>query len=64
MKSPERFSSVGVNLDGSIVYFRHSLYLNVVTPHSILPLVLDVGVEVILTSDYKLRKKGSLALYV
>ena len=64
MKSPERFSSVGVNLDGSIVYFRHSLYLNVVAPHSILPLVLDVRVEVILTSDYKLRKKGSLALYV
>lgn len=60
MESPHRLSSVGIDFDWSIIYFRYSLQFNIITPDGILALVLHIQVKVIKTAHYKLTEKVSL----
>ena len=57
MECSHRFCSVSVYFNWSIINFRKSLQLNVVSPHSILSFSVNILVEVFFSTNDKLHKK-------
>lgn len=47
MESAHRLCPVSIDLNWPLIYFRHSLQFNVVTPNPILTLSLNILVEII-----------------
>lgn len=64
MKSTHWLCSVSIYFNGPIIDLGHRLQLNVITPHTILPLPVNILLEVFFASDYELDEEFSLALDV
>jgi len=64
MKSTHWLCSVSIYFNGPIIDLGHRLQLNVITPHTVLPLPVNILLEVFFASDYELDEEFSLALDV
>jgi len=51
MESPHWFGRVRVNLNWSAVHFRNGLQFDVVSPDAVLPLLLDILVELFIRNE-------------
>ena len=64
VESAHWLASVRVDFYRAVVYLREGLQLDVVAPHAVLSLSLDVLVEVVFPAHYKLHEKLLLVLDV
>ena len=64
MKSTHWLCSVSIYFNGPIIDLGHRLQLNVITPHTVLPLPVNILLEVFFASYYELDEEFSLALDV
>lgn len=64
MKSTHWLCSVSIYFNRAIIDLRHCLQLNIITPHSILPLSVNIILEIVFASYNELDEEFFLALNV
>ena len=64
MKSTHWVCSVSIYFNGSIIDLGHRLQLNVITPHTVLPLPVNILLEVFFPTDYELDEELFFTLNV